>query len=214
MQSIIIVDHGMGNARSVLNACVRLGADVKITADIPAIRDSPGIILPGVGAFAEAMDRLNRLGLTEILTNEVMEKGKPYLGICLGMQLLFPAGTEFGSSSGLGWLPGEVLRLDELAGFPTEDPPRLPHIGWNSVIAPRKGTMFAEEGAEEDFYFVHTYATAPADERVVSGYSQYGAKFAAAIEVNNISATQFHPEKSHKAGLKLLSNWLRSVAAC
>lgn len=214
MQPVVIIDHGMGNARSVLNACARLGVDARVTADIPTIRNAPGIILPGVGAFAEAMDRLNRLGLTEILTDEVMTKGKPYLGICLGMQLLFPAGTEFGSSSGLGWLPGKVLRLDELAGFPIEDPPRLPHIGWNSVVTPRSGTMLGEAGLEEDFYFVHTYATAPSDDAVVSGYSEYGVKFAAALETNNISAVQFHPEKSHKAGLKLLSNWLRSVAAC
>lgn len=214
MSFIAIVDYGMGNVRSVLNATSSLGTPSEITADPQRIRDAAGLILPGVGAFPDAMRSLNERGLVDTLTREVVEKGKPFLGICLGMQVIADAGFEHGRHEGLGWLKGEVLRLDALPGFPAAPKVRLPHIGWNTVTFARTDGLFQGLGAQSDFYFVHSYAVSVNDKNTVSGIAQYGVEFVAAMESGNIWATQFHPEKSHKAGIKLLSNWLQKLGEC
>lgn len=214
MSFVAIIDYGMGNVRSVLNATTSLGAASEITADPARIRDAAGVILPGVGAFPDAMRSLTERGLAETLTREVREKGKPFLGICLGMQVIAEAGFEHGREQGLGWVRGEVLKLDAFPGFPAAPGVRLPHIGWNTVSFERTDGLFQGLGAYGDFYFVHSYAVALREPAAVSGVANYGIEFVAALESENICATQFHPEKSQKAGIKLLSNWLQTLGRC
>jgi glutamine amidotransferase len=200
---VAIIDYGMGNLRSVANACAALGARFQIASQPGQLRDAERIVLPGVGAFGDGMSNLRRLSWLEVLEEEVRQKQKPFLGICLGMQLLAASGTEFGVHQGLGWIPGKVIRIacEDLAV-------RVPHIGWNDVRFTRKNGLYAEMGEVQVFYFVHSYVLVPEDPSVVSGYCEHGIEFAASVECDNISGTQYHPEKSHKAGLAVLRNFL------
>lgn len=201
---IAIIDYGMGNLRSVGNAFQSMGADVVIVSSPAGLDAAHGVVLPGVGAFGDGMRNLHERGFVEALEKDILQRGKPFLGLCLGLQLLGDKGFEHGEHDGLGWIPGKVARL-EVA------PLRIPHIGWNDVKFVRKDGLFAESGDMQAFYFVHSYALVPEDPSVISGVCDYGSEFCAAVQRDNIHATQFHPEKSHKAGLSVLANWWRMV---
>lgn len=209
--TIALIDYGMGNLSSVRNALTHLGAEVTVTASPDALRAASGVVLPGVGAFGEGMAHLNELGLAEVLRTEIAGAGKPLLGICLGMQLLLDESSEHGTHAGLGIVPGQVRRLAP----PPHDPPfRVPHVGWNHVSAARTEGLFKDLPENDAFYFVHSYVCEPADAGVVAGWTEHGERFASALEAGSVWAAQFHPEKSHRAGLALLKNWLEAVSSC
>jgi glutamine amidotransferase len=200
---LLIIDYGMGNLRSVANAFAVLGCEALISNQPEDLRRVDRIVLPGVGAFGDGMDNLQAAGWLKPLEEEVRHKGKPFLGLCLGMHLLASTGTEHGTHTGLNWIPGNVKRIE------TDAPSiRVPHIGWNDVYFTQKSGLYADLGDSQTFYFVHSYILSPQDDTVVSGICNYGVDFAASVEMDNIFATQFHPEKSHKAGLSVLKNFL------
>ena len=196
---IAVLDYGMGNLRSVEKALERVGARPELTADHDRIRSAEGIVLPGVGAFAKAMESVRRLRLDGVLVERVSE-GTPTLGLCLGMQLLFESSSERGGGAGLGLLPGPVAGLDA-GGL------KVPHIGWNWVSWRRPSPL--REGLPEPcaFYHVHSYAPRPAEPADVLGTARYGTEFATAIERPPVYGVQFHPEKSGAHGLRLLGNF-------
>jgi glutamine amidotransferase len=196
---IAIADYGMGNRRSVEKALAHVGAESVITTDV---RDASAIILPGVGAFPEAMRHLERSGLGEQLI-ERAAAGVPLLGICLGMQLLFESSTEHEGAEGLGILPGTVTRLQS---------PRLPHIGWNLVTFEREAALTQGLGEAAAFYHVHSFACRPTDPSDVVGTSEYGERFVSVVERDNVMAAQFHPEKSSTDGLQMLKNFAALAA--
>lgn len=201
--NIGIIDYGMGNLRSVLNAIRALGYTADIIDKPEKTVTMDRIILPGVGAFGEGMKNLRNYGWIEIIRNEVIKKGKPLLGICLGMQLLASKGTEYGLNDGLNLIPG-IVRLME-----SEHPDfRLPHIGWNDVNFLGNSKLYDGLSECRDFYFVHSYVFVPEEKSVVTGVCNYYIDFVASIEKDNIFGVQYHPEKSHKTGLKVLVNFL------
>ena len=200
---IYIIDYGMGNLRSVKNAFDSLDCQAVIIDKPAELNRADKIVLPGVGAFGDAMNNLKNAGWLEALNKEVIQKSKHFLGICLGMQVLAGIGTEHGIHKGLGWLSGSVNRLSgEQANF------RIPHIGWNDVKLVEGKMLYNGLGDIQSFYFVHSYVFCPEDTGVVSGICDYGGDFVASIEKNNIFAVQFHPEKSHKIGLTVLKNFV------
>jgi imidazole glycerol-phosphate synthase subunit HisH len=210
MPRIVVVDYGMGNLGSVCNALAAAGA-TPLRAERPEeLEAADAIVLPGVGAFAAGMENLRARGLVPVLRRAVLEQGKPFLGICLGMQLLADTGSEHGPSSGLGLVPGRVERL----ALPESGDLRLPHIGWNDLRIRRHDGLYRDIADGEDFYFVHSYVFIADDPAVVSATCEHGVEFAASLEAGAIHAVQYHPEKSHRAGLKLLGNWVKSVTAC
>lgn len=201
---IAILDYGMGNLRSVEKALEHVGATATITSDAAAVRDADGVILPGVGAFPKAMERVRELEL-DALVAERVEAGVPVLGICLGLQLLFESSTELGGAEGLGLLPGPVGELDA-PGL------KVPHIGWAPVRWERDSKLTEGIETETPFYFVHTFAPEPGGDDLL-GSAVYGERFACAAERGNVYGVQFHPEKSSAAGLRLLSNFAGVCAA-
>lgn len=205
-----IVNYGMGNLRSVANALTFLGVESEVISDPTRLAASSHIILPGVGAFPDAMNALHDRRLVEPLTDEVISKKKPFLGICLGMQLLADIGYEHGETKGLGWVRGAVTRIIPPADDRTT---RVPHIGWNDVQMAAKDGMYAGLGETAAFYFVHSYRLEPADPGIVNGWCDHGGRFAASFQAGNIWATQYHPEKSHHSGLTVLRNFLWGRAA-
>ena len=200
---VVIIDYGMGNLFSVENAIKYFGAEVKISDQKEEIEKADRLILPGVGAFPDGMKNLEKLGIIDVLKKEALEKEKPFLGICLGMQLLAAEGEENILTKGLGWVPGKVKRLQV-----DERKFRIPHVGWDDVI-PKKDGMLFKAVKQPVFYFVHSYHLVPEDSSVIAGVCDYGESFAAAIQKDNIFGVQFHPEKSQKNGLKLLENFLK-----
>ncbi|HMF15125.1 MAG TPA: imidazole glycerol phosphate synthase subunit HisH [Gemmataceae bacterium] len=200
---IAVVDCGMGNLHSVRLAFDRLGAEVAVVQRPEQLRQAERIVFPGVGAFGECVRRLRESGIAEALEEEVRRKGTPYLGICLGMQVLAESGEENGVHEGLGWISGVVRRL-------RSDAPnlRVPHVGWNDVHWRTDSPLFAGLRKETAFYFVHGYHLAPRDADVAAATCEHGETFTAAIQRDNILAVQFHPEKSQRNGLRLLSNFL------
>lgn len=201
-QRVAVVDYGMGNLDSVRRALEECGADVSVTDDPADLRRADRIVLPGVGAFADGMRALSERGLDVALTEEVIEAGAPFLGLCLGMQLLAERGEEGGDTSGLGWLPGRVVRLT-----PTGVDRRVPHIGWNELVQVRSSALFEQVPDRADFYFVHSFwVDCPAD--VVAATTPYCGGVTAAVERDNIYGVQFHPEKSQRNGFQLLRNFL------
>jgi imidazole glycerol-phosphate synthase subunit HisH len=201
---IAIVDYGMGNLRSVQKAFERMGVHARVTASPVEVLAADGVVLPGVGAFAQAMAHLTTAGLVAPL-REVIARGTPFLGICLGLQLLFEESDEFGAGPGLGVFAGRVPRL-----FPAGPPAgvKIPHMGWNSLIARQASPVLAgvEEGAY--VYFVHSYYVAPSDPSVVATETEYGGeRFVSAVTRGNLFACQFHPEKSSAVGLRMLANF-------
>jgi len=198
---IAIIDYRMGNLRSVQKGFEHAGVtDVVVTDDPEVVSAADGIVLPGVGAFRDASANLRESGLESMLRHKI-GAGTPFLGICLGMQLLADIGLEDGEYTGLGLVPGTCERLP--GGV------KIPHIGWNTVEYPLDSPLF--EGIEEStaFYFVHSYRLVPRDSSVIIGSTEYGVRFAAAVQLRNIYAVQFHPEKSSTAGLHLLANFGR-----
>lgn len=199
---IVIIDYNMGNTMSVKNSVFALGYDVLISRDPNEIEKATHIILPGVGAFKDGMANLRNYGLVDILKKEVLEEKKPFLGICIGLQMLASKGEEGGTFEGLGFVPGLTRRF-----IVDEKKFRIPHIGWNDVEILRPDLLF-EKVRQPIFYFDHSYHLVPNDRSVVIAETDYGERFAAAIRSGNICGTQFHPEKSQHAGMKLLGNFL------
>ncbi|MDK2927230.1 MAG: imidazole glycerol-phosphate synthase subunit HisH [Bacillota bacterium] len=202
---IAIVDYGMGNLGSVRYALQALGEEARVTADPAVIAAAPGVILPGVGAFGDAMAELRARGLVETV-RQAAGSGRPFLGICLGMQLLFTAGEEGGYHEGLDILPGVVRRL--------RGEVKIPHIGWNSLSFPRPTPLFGGVAPGSFVYFVHSYVAVPQEEAVVAATCSYGEEFTAAVRRGNVWGTQFHPEKSSQVGLAVLRNFVSEVRAC
>lgn len=204
---IAIVDYGMGNLRSVEKALVRVGHHARVTRDPAVVGSATGVVLPGVGAFAACMANLERFGLASVL-RDVITRGTPFLGICLGMQLLFRESEEFGPVPGLGILPGRVVRFggEGVAGL------RVPHMGWNALRRCGEAPLLAgiEDGAY--VYFVHSYYVVADDPRDVATETPYGVSFASSVNRDNIFACQWHPEKSQSVGLRLLANFGALVA--
>jgi glutamine amidotransferase len=197
MTRIAVIDYGMGNRRSVEKALEHVGAGAAITADHDELRAADGLVLPGVGAFPQAMRNLDALGLPDVI-RELAAQGVPLLGICLGMQLLFDSSIELERTSGLGLIPGEVTRL-ETGRLP------IPHIGWNEVRFERLSPLTAglpEAGAP--FYHVHSFAARPSDPDTVIGTTEYGERFATIVGHGSVFGVQFHPEKSSRDGLRML----------
>ncbi|HEX6688537.1 MAG TPA: imidazole glycerol phosphate synthase subunit HisH [Solirubrobacterales bacterium] len=195
---IAILDYGVGNLRSVEKALEHIGASATISRDPDAIHAADGVILPGVGAFPRAMDRIREFGLDELI-RERCDLGVPILGICLGLQLLFDSTVELGGADGLGLLPGEVVELDA-PGL------KVPHIGWAAVHWEKESRLSEGIASETPFYLVHSFAPQPFEGDLL-GTAAYGARFACAVERDNVFGVQFHPEKSSTAGLRLLSNF-------
>jgi glutamine amidotransferase len=198
--TVALVDYGMGNRRSVEKALEHVGARVARTAERAAIAAAEAIVLPGVGAFPEAMRRLAALGLDELI-RERARAGVPLLGICLGMQLLFDSSDEHEGAAGLGLLPGSVTRL-AAPGL------KVPHMGWNTVTFSRPSALTEGLGEAAAFYHVHTYACRPDDESDIVGRGEYGERFASIVERDNVMGAQFHPEKSSLDGLALMRNFV------
>ena len=197
---ITIIDYGMGNLRSVQKGFERVGHEAALSNDPAEVAAASKVVLPGVGAFEDAMLELERRNLIEPVL-EAIGSGKPFLGICLGLQLLFDVSYEHGEHRGLGVLPGEVVRFD----LPPEY--SVPHMGWNQVSIPRRPPIL--EGIDEGtyFYFVHSYYVVPQDRDVIAAETDYGGDFCSMIWRDNLFATQFHPEKSQKDGLRVLKNF-------
>jgi glutamine amidotransferase len=203
--TVALVDYGMGNRRSVEKALEHVGARVVRTDDAETIGAAESVVVPGVGAFPEAMRRLRALGLDAVIRARA-EAGVPVLGICLGMQLLFDASGEHEGATGLGLLPGTVTRL-EAPGL------KIPHIGWNTVTFGREARLTAGLGEAAAFYHVHSYACRPEDEAAVAGRGEYGEPFVSIVERANVMGVQFHPEKSSLDGLALLRNFAAAPVA-
>ena len=197
---IAIIDYEMGNLRSVQKAFERVGHSAVITSDPAVLADADRIVLPGVGAFCDAIAALRERKLAEPIRGAI-EQGKPFLGICLGLQMLFEKGFEDGEHEGLGILPGEVVRFDVPPSF------KVPHMGWNQVRIRRRPPILKgiDDGAR--FYFVHSYYVVPRDASVIATETEYSVPFCSSVWRDNLFATQFHPEKSQTAGLQLLKNF-------
>jgi glutamine amidotransferase len=199
--AIGLVDYGMGNRRSAEKALERVGASVILTADHGRLAAADGLVVPGVGAFAAAMERLRAAGLDELVV-ERARAGVPVLGLCLGLQLLFEQSAELGGGEGLGLLAGEVRPLE-----PQPAALKVPHIGWNAVRFTRGSPLSEGLGEAAAFYHVHSFAAVPADESDVLGRGDYGGPFVSVVARDNVFGVQFHPEKSSAAGLRLLGNF-------
>ena len=197
---IAIIDYDAGNVRSVEKALLALGQETVITRDPEVILRADRVILPGVGAFGDAMEKLNRYGLTEAI-RQCAQENKPFLGICLGLQLLFENSEESPGVEGLGILKGRVMRLPEESGL------KVPHIGWNDLSFPNPGRLFQGIAEGAYVYFVHSYYLRAADAGIVTATAEYGTSIHASVEKGNVFACQFHPEKSSKVGMQILRNF-------
>lgn len=202
---LVVLDYGSGNLRSAQRALERVGAEVEVSADRDAAMAADGLVVPGVGAFEACMTGLRKVGGDRIIADRVAA-GRPVLGVCVGMQILFARGVEFGvETTGCGQWPGSVVRLDA---------PVIPHMGWNVVDAPADSVLFAGMDPATRFYFVHSYAAQQweGDPGAVLTWATHHFPFLAAVEAGPLSATQFHPEKSGDAGAELLSNWIGALS--
>lgn len=202
---IVVVDYGMGNLGSVINAFERLGARCRPASTPEALAGGGGIVLPGVGAFHSAMQNLKTRDLIEPLTDLVMRQRTPFLGVCLGMQLVASESFEGGRTQGLGWVDGRVVKL-------SPGNLRVPHVGWNEALVRQKRGLFAGLDSEISFYFDHSFAL-ECDQELVTATCEYGGEHTAAIQYGNIQAVQFHPEKSQRNGLRVLRNFLNFANA-
>ena len=198
---IAIIDYDAGNIKSVEKALRRLGQDVKVTRDREEILHADKVILPGVGSFGDAMEKLVNYGLKDVIY-EVVDKNIPFLGICLGMQLLFERSDETPGVEGLGILKGEILRIPETFG------PKIPHLGWNSLNLPGNGKLFKGLPSEPYVYFVHSYYLKAEEEEIVTATAEYGTCIHASVEKGQVFGCQFHPEKSSDIGIQILQNFV------
>lgn len=198
---IAIIDYDAGNIKSVEKALQKLGAEVVITKDAEEILHADKVILPGVGAFGDAMANLKKYGLDEVI-HQVVEKGTPFLGICLGLQLLFERSDETPGVEGLGILKGEILRI------PEKEDLKIPHMGWNSLHLQNQGRLFKGLPEQSYVYFVHSYYLKAEEEEIVKATTDYSVNIHASVEKDNVFACQFHPEKSSEVGLQILKNFV------
>jgi glutamine amidotransferase len=205
---MVIVDYGRGNLRSVHKAFESVGLRVTITSRPQDVLDASAVVLPGVGAFRDCMQTLERLGLIAPLLRS-LEGGKPYLGLCLGLQILFEESEEFGTSPGLGFLPGRVRRFPQCGA--DGEMLKIPHMGWNTIRVRRPCPLFGGLPEEPYFYFLHSYYVEPGDTDLTVAETEYGVRFTCAIQKENVLALQFHPEKSQRAGLAVLRNFGKVV---
>jgi len=207
MQTVALIDYGSGNLRSAEKALVRAAAgtaDIVVTHDPGVVARADRIVLPGVGAFAACMAALGeRPGVIEAMNTAVIDRGAPFLGICVGMQLMASRGLEFGETHGLGWIDADVRRIE-----PADPSFKVPHMGWNTLEDVSDLPMLAGPKAGEPVYFTHSFAMFPADAADVAAYVDHGGRFPAAVARDNFAGVQFHPEKSQAAGLKLLADFL------
>ena len=201
---IIIIDYGAGNLRSVANAIAKLGYQPRITSDAGEVVKAQAVILPGVGAASDTMDNLERLKLVDPI-RQLATEGRPFLGVCIGLQVLFTSTEEGGEHECLGIIPGRVRRLP--SGL------KIPHMGWNQVRQTLPHPLFEGIPDEANFYFVHSYYAEPEDRSLVAGETEYGIRLCSVIARGNLVATQFHPEKSGENGLKLYDNFIRLALA-
>ncbi|MCJ7443986.1 MAG: imidazole glycerol phosphate synthase subunit HisH [Methanotrichaceae archaeon] len=197
---IAVIDYGMGNLFSIYNALVRVNASPEIVHEPDRIIGASGIVIPGVGAFGKCMEKLSRF---EVALFDEFRNGTPILGICIGQQVLFQRSQESPGAKGLGWIAGEVVKLPEGV--------MIPQMGWNSLCIKRHAEILEGLADGDMFYFVHSYHCVPEDKSIIVATAEHGVEVAAAISKDNLSATQFHPEKSGKKGLKLLDNFVRST---
>ena len=209
MAQVALIDYGSGNLASAAKALARVADETRheivVTADPDTVRAAERIVLPGVGAFADCMAGLCAIpGMVEVLGEKVLKQGAPFLGICVGMQLLARMGREFGDHPGLGWIDGEVVKIT-----PSDPSLKIPHMGWNELELLRPHPLFAGLDAGAHAYFVHSYQMKPASPDNLLATTDYGGALTAAIGRDNIAGTQFHPEKSQATGLALLGNFLK-----
>ena len=198
---VAVIDYDAGNIRSVEKAMIALGEDVMVTRNADEIMSADHVILPGVGAFGDAMEKLHKYGLVKVI-KDVVNQGTPFLGICLGLQLLFESSEESVGIEGLGILRGKIVKLPENQGL------KIPHIGWNSLCYPNKGRLFANIPEESYVYFVHSYYLQAEEAEIVTATTEYAAVIHASVEKGNVFACQFHPEKSSDVGMRILKNFL------
>jgi glutamine amidotransferase len=203
VKTVSLVDYGIGNIDSVRRALQDCGAEVILAAGRADFEKSSAIILPGVGAFGDGMKHLRERGLVDVLNEQVLEKGIPFLGVCLGMQMLAKHGFENEQSEGLGWIDADCVRLK-----PASAEERIPHIGWNEVAHDGRSALLNGLPSGKDFYFVHSFALACRDRSTVAATTPYAGGFPSVVRHENIWGVQFHPEKSQKAGFQLLRNFL------
>ncbi|MDH5769610.1 MAG: imidazole glycerol phosphate synthase subunit HisH [Nitrospirota bacterium] len=196
MTMIVIIDYGMGNLRSVENGFLKVGVKAKVVSDPKAVDNAHAIVLPGVGAFRDCMRNLTKMSLIEPIIKSI-QKGKPYLGICLGLQILFTESEEFGLCKGLNILSGKVVRFHE-SGL------KVPHMGWNTIKILRRPPILNNIKDKDFFYFVHSYYVVPDNNDLIATTTEYGVTFTSMVWKENIFATQFHPEKSQELGLRIL----------
>lgn len=201
---VTILDYGMGNLGSVLNMFKKVGAEAKITSDLDEIAKAQKILLPGVGAFDTAMRKIGDLGLKEILDEKILVQKVPLLGICLGMQLL-TNGSEEGNLPGLGWIDAQTIKFN----FPVESNLKVPHMGWNVIHIENENLLLKDLGDEPRFYFVHSYYVKANSVSNVLASTYHGLNFHSVIQRDNVFGAQFHPEKSHRFGMKLIENFSR-----
>jgi glutamine amidotransferase len=201
VSQIVIVDYGMANLRSVQKAFEQVGHSATITSDPKHVTNASRVVLPGVGAFCDAIARVRETGLDDAVRKHI-DSGRPFLGICLGLQLLFDRGFEDGTHTGLGVFAGDVVRFPHVPGL------KVPHMGWNTLRFPRAGCpLFANLPPEPAVYFVHSYYAQPQSGEIIAAEADYPTPFCAAVWRNNVFATQFHPEKSQRIGLTMLRNF-------
>lgn len=198
---VAIIDYDAGNIRSVEKALCSLGEEVIITRDRKEILSADKVILPGVGAFGDAMEKIRSYSLEEVI-KEVVNRNTPFLGICLGLQLLFESSQESEGVKGLGILKGQILKIPEKDGL------KVPHIGWNNLKYPNKGRLFEKIEQDSYVYFVHSYYLQAEDSSIVTATTDYGVTVQASVEKGNVFACQFHPEKSSEVGLQILKNFI------
>jgi glutamine amidotransferase len=206
-QTVALIDYGSGNLRSAEKALIRAAAgksQIVVTHDPETVANADRVVLPGVGAFAACMEALRaRPGLIEAMTEAVQDRGAPFLGVCVGMQLMASRGLEFGVTEGLGWVPGEVRRLE-----PVHPAAKVPHMGWNGLVEVSDNPVVAGLKDGRAVYFTHSFAIHPEDPADVTAWVDHGGRFPAAVARGNMAGVQFHPEKSQGSGLNLLANFL------
>ena len=204
MSKIVIIDYGMGKLRNVQKGFERVGFEAKVTRNKKEISGASALILPGVGAFRDCMENLEKYGLIDPLLRSI-EKGKSYFGICLGLQILFSESEEFGSQKGLNLIRGKVVK------FSPDREHKVPHMGWNTIEIEKEAPVLQGIESGDFFYFVHSYYVIPEERDWIATYTHYGRSFASSIWKENLFATQFHPEKSQQKGLRILENFVRSI---